>query len=110
MKRYLASPPLLSTPEPRESLTLYLAVSDHAVSAALLQVKDAEQAPVYYVSKTLLSVEMRYLPLEKLVLAQLTASRILPHYFESYPIIVYTEFPLKALLRKANFSGRISTW
>lgn len=77
---------------------LYLVVSDHAVSAALLRIKDAEQAPVYYVSKTLLSTETRYLPLEKLVLALLTALRKLPHYFESHSIIVYMEFPLKALL------------
>lgn len=75
-----------------------MAVLDHAVSAALLQIKDVEQAPVYYVSKILLSAETRYLQLEKLVLALLTASRKLPHYFKSHPIIVYTKFPLIALL------------
>lgn len=44
------------------------------------------------------------------MLALLTASRKLPHYFEAHPIKVHTEFLLKALLRKADFSGRISTW
>lgn len=61
-------------------------------------------------SKTLLSAETRYFPLEKLVLALVTASKKLPHYFVSHPIIVYTEIPLKALLQKADFSGRISIW
>lgn len=106
----MTAPPLLLTPEPKEPLMLYLAPSEHAVSAALLRVRDTEQVPVYYVSKSLLSAETRYLPLEKLVLALLIASRKLPHYFEGHPTVLYTEFPLKALLQKADFSGRISTW
>jgi hypothetical protein len=110
LKKYLAQAPLLSTPEPGESLTLYLAVSEHAVSAVLLRNKGSEQIPIYYVSKTLLDAETRYLPLEKLVLALRTAARKLPHYFQSHKIVVYTEYPLKSLLRKADFSGRISTW
>ena len=51
-----------------------LSVSDHVVSAVLL--KDQEvQHPVYYISKTLVDVETRYLPLEKLVLALVHATR-----------------------------------
>lgn len=65
-----------------------LVVLEHAVSAVLFQVRDAEQAPVYYMSKTLLSAETRYLPLEKLVLAMLMALRKLSHYFENHSIIV----------------------
>jgi ribonuclease HI len=110
LKKYLAEAPLLSTPDPSEPLILYLAVSEHAVSAVLLRGKGTQQIPVYYVSKTLLDAETRYLPLEKLVLALRTATRKLPHYFQSHKVIVYTEFPLKSLLRKADFSGRISTW
>lgn len=108
LKQYLAAPPLLTTPKPGELLTLYLVVLEHAVSAALLRVRDVKQALVYYVSKTLLGVETRYLPLEKLAL--LTATRKLPHNFISHPVVVYTKFPLKALLRKADFLRRITTW
>ena len=89
---------------------MYLSVSENAVSAALFCERGAEQMPVYYVSKTLVSAETRYLPLEKLVLALIVAARKLPHYFQSNPIVVYTEFPVKSLLRKADFSGRIATW
>ncbi|KAG5562386.1 hypothetical protein RHGRI_005203 [Rhododendron griersonianum] len=110
LKKYLAQAPLLSTPDPGEILVLYLAVFEHAVSAVLLRDKGPEQIPVYYVSKTLLDTETRYLPLEKLVLALRTATRKLPHYFQSHKVVVYTEFPLRSLLRKADFSGRISTW
>ncbi|KAH7866339.1 hypothetical protein Vadar_019092 [Vaccinium darrowii] len=110
LKAYLSSPPLLSTPEAGERLILYLAVSEHAVSSVLLRIKGIEQAPVYFVSKTLLDTETRYLPLEKLVYALITTSRKLPHYFLQHPITVFTEYPLRALLRKADFSGRISKW
>ena len=37
LKKYLASPPLLSMPTPREELFLYLAVSPSAVSSALVR-------------------------------------------------------------------------
>lgn len=37
LKRYLSTPPLLSTPEPRDEMYLYLAVSDHAVCAILIR-------------------------------------------------------------------------
>ncbi|XP_058208180.1 uncharacterized protein LOC131321193 [Rhododendron vialii] len=110
LNKYLAEAPLLSTLDLGESLILYLAVSEHAVSAVLLRNKGSEQIPVYYVSKTLLDAETKYLSLEKLVLALRTTARKLPHYFQSHKIVVYTEFPLKSLLRKADFSGCISTW
>ncbi|XXG70273.1 hypothetical protein AAC387_Pa06g3069 [Persea americana] len=61
-------------------------------------------------SKTLLDAETRYLQLEKLALALVSASRKLSHYFQTFTIVVTTEYPLKALLRKADFSGRISKW
>ncbi|XP_058211749.1 uncharacterized protein LOC131323931 [Rhododendron vialii] len=48
----------------------------------------------------------RYLPLEKLLLALVTAARKLLPYFQEHPIIVLTEFPLKNLLRKADLSSR----
>ena len=37
LKCYLASPPILSQLEPEEDLYMYLAVSDHAMSAVLLK-------------------------------------------------------------------------
>ena len=50
LKRYLASPPLLSTPVLKEELLLYLAVSPSAVSSALVREEHGIQFPVYYTS------------------------------------------------------------
>ena len=70
---------MLSAPEPSEDLFMYLSVSEHTVSAVFLKDQGVQQ-PVYYVSKTLVDAEMRYLPLEKLVLVLIHATRRLPHY------------------------------
>ena len=72
--------PMLTALEPGEDLFMYLSVSDHAVSIVLLRDQGVQQ-PVYYISKKLVDVETRYLPLEKLVLALVHAMRKLPHYF-----------------------------
>lgn len=58
----------------------------------------------------ILPVETRYLSLEKLALALITAKRRLLPYFQCHTIIVITEYPLKAVLQKANLSDRIYKW
>ena len=88
---------------------MYLSVFEHVISAVLLRDQRVQQ-PVYYISKTLVDAEMRYLPLEKLVLALVHATRKLPHYFQAYTVYVLTEYPLQSLLKKSDFTGRIAKW
>ena len=66
------------------------------------------QQPVYYISKTLVDVEERYLPMEKLVLALIYAIRKLPHYFQAHTVYVLTKYPLQSLLKISDFTGRIA--
>ena len=63
-----------------------------------------------YISKTLVGAETRYLPLEKLVLALVHATRKLPHYFQAHTVYVLTEYPLQSLLKRYDFIGRIVKW
>ena len=51
---------------------------------------------------------MRYLPLEKAILAVVHATRKLPHYFQAHTVVVLTQLPLKSILRSANYTGRIT--
>ena len=74
LKKYLTSPPLLSNPKDGEQLSIYLAVSNTAMSSVLVCEEDGKQLPVYYVSKSLLDVETHYSQLEKLVLVLVTAA------------------------------------
>jgi len=64
----------------------------------------------YYVSKTLVDAKTRYLPLKKLVLARLHATRKFPYYFQSHTVYVLTEYPLQSLLKIFDFTGRINKW
>ena len=80
LEDYLTRTPVLTASKPGEDLYMYLSVYEHAVSAVLLRDQGVQQ-PIYYISKTLVNAETRYLPLEKLVLALFHATRKLHHYF-----------------------------
>ena len=54
---------------------------------------------------TVVDVETRYLPLEKLVLALVHATRKLPHNFQAHTVYVLTEYPLQSLLKRSDFTG-----
>ena len=99
--------PMLTAPKPMKDLFMYLSVSDHTVSAMLLRDQEV-QLPMYYINKTLVDTETRYLPLKKLVLALVYATRKLPHYFQVHTIYVLTEYPLQSLLKRSDFIGQIA--
>ena len=68
------------------------------------------QRLVYYVSKSLHEAEVRYLPLEKAILAIVLGTRKLPHYFQAHTVVVLTQLPLKTILRSVDYTGRITKW
>ena len=96
--------PMLTAPEPGEDLFMYLSMLEHAVSAMLLRDQGIQQ-PVYYINKTLFDIKTRYLPLEKLVLALVRATRNLPHYFQTHTAYVLTKYPIQSLLKRFDFTG-----
>ena len=98
LKEHLGLPPLLSKPIEEVKLYLYLAVSEKAVSTALVKEEEKVQWSVYYVSKKLLDVETRYPELEKLALALMVALRKLRPYFYAHPIEVLTSYPSHQVL------------
>ena len=71
----------MSSPVVDEVLFAYIAVALYAISFVLIQVDNGIQQPIYYVSKSLNEVEVRYLLLENAKLAVVHATRKLPHYF-----------------------------
>ena len=98
LKDYLSWPPIMSSPEPNEVLLAYIAVAPHTVSLVLIRVDCSVQRPVYYVSKLLYEAEVRYLPLEKAILAIVLGTRKLPHYYQAHTVVVLTQLPLKVIL------------
>ena len=59
-------------------------------------------------SKSLHEAKVRYLPLEKVILAVVHAKRKLPYYFQSHTVVVLTQLLLRSLLRSVDYTGRIS--
>ena len=110
LKRYLSHPSIMSSPVVDEVLFAYLAVALHAISLVLIRVDNGIQRLVYYVSKSLNEAEVRYLPLEKAILAVVHATRKLPHYFQVHTVVVLTQLPLKSVLRSADYTGRVAKW
>ena len=100
----------MSSPKVNEILFAYIAVAPHAVSLVLIRVDNGIQRPVYYMSKSLHEDEIRYLPLEKAILAVVHGTRKVPHYFQAHTVVVLTQLPLKAILTSADYTGRITKW
>ena len=110
MKKYISSPPLLSPSMPGEELYLYIAVSQVAVSAALVRDEGGSQRPVYFISRAFRVAEERYPRMEKLAFALITATRKLKPYFQAHTIEVLTDQPLKRAMSSPEAAGRMALW
>ena len=110
LKMYLVAAPLLSPSVMGEELFLYLAVTSHAVSSALIREEGKVQKSVYYTSKALRGAEERYPLIEKLAFALIMASRKLRHYFQAHIINVMTDHLLKKTMNKLEAAGRLIQW
>ena len=98
----------MSSPVMDEVHFAYIAIAFYAISFVLIRLDSGIQRPVYYVSKSFNEAEVRYLPLEKAILAVVHATRKLPHYFQAHTVVVLTQLPLKLILRSADYTGRIA--
>ncbi|GJW73825.1 reverse transcriptase domain-containing protein [Tanacetum coccineum] len=110
MKKLVSELPTLTTPKKGETLMMYLAAANEAVSAVLLTEKNERQMPIHYVSRSLQGVEINYAPIEKLALALVHAARRLRRYFQDHPIKVITDSPIGQVLNNLGASGRLAKW
>ncbi|GJX84741.1 reverse transcriptase domain-containing protein [Tanacetum coccineum] len=110
MKKLITELPTLTAPREHEELIIYLAAAKETISAVLMTDREGRQIPVYFVSRTLRGPEVNYTPMEKLVLALLSASKRLKRYFQAHTIVVITNQPIKQLLSSSEISGRMLKW
>lgn len=81
LKLYLAELCLLTKPIPGEMLYLYLAVGESSLSVILLNEEDKLQKPIYYISKLIQEMELRYSEIEKVSLAlMMTVCKPRPYF------------------------------
>ncbi|GJT61324.1 reverse transcriptase domain-containing protein [Tanacetum coccineum] len=110
MKKLIAELPMLTAPKEKEELIVYLAAAKEAISAVLMTDMEGKQVPIYFVSRALRGPEINYNPMEKLVLALLSASKRLKRYFQAHTIVVITDQPIKQLMSSLEISGRMLKW
>ena len=116
LKASLMSAPILIAPERGEPLLLYVAASNHAVSAALVVEREEPghqlkvQQPVYFVGEVFTDPKVQYPKVQKLVYTVLMATRKLLHYFTDHKVAVVTSYPLGDIIRNRDAAGRISKW
>ena len=97
--------------ETGDTLYLYLAASNIAVSAALFkECGDAKLRSVFFLSKSLTDAETRYSHLERAALALRTTTQKLRPYFQAHPVVVLTDLPLRGTIHKLDLSGRMARW
>nr|CAN79098.1 hypothetical protein VITISV_035490 [Vitis vinifera] len=88
IREYLLSPPVLVPPTPSRPLLLYLSVLDVALGCMLAQLDDSgKDRAIYYLSKSMLDYEMRYVMIEHYCLTLVWATRRLRHYMTKWSIV-----------------------
>ncbi|GJV58728.1 reverse transcriptase domain-containing protein [Tanacetum coccineum] len=103
MKKLVSELPTLTTPKKGETLMMYLAAANEAISAVLLTERDRRQMPIHYVSQSLQGGEINYALMEKLALALVHTVRWLRRYFQgSYGITYVPRVEVKGQVL-ANF-------
>jgi hypothetical protein len=104
----------MTKPSPKAELLLYIAATDTAVSAVLVEErKEADalkQFPIYYVSEALSGSKLFYSEMEKMAYAVVMAKRKLRHYFQSHNVSVPTAFPLRDMFENKESTGRMGKW
>ena len=80
------------------------------MNLALVREEGKIQKLVYYTSRALRGAEGRYLMMEKLAFALVTASRKLRYYFQAHVINVLTNHPFKKAMNKLEDVGRLIQW
>ncbi|GKV35867.1 hypothetical protein SLEP1_g44073 [Rubroshorea leprosula] len=98
LKQYLASAPLLFKPIERESLCLYLGVTEEAVSSVLLREENRNQKPICYVSKVLQGAEQNYPLAENVTFALILQKPELSGWLIGWSVEL-SEYDLKFQLR-----------
>nr|GEZ49397.1 reverse transcriptase domain-containing protein [Tanacetum cinerariifolium] len=110
MKKLIAELPMLVAPKEKEELIMYLAAVKEAISANLMTKREEKQMPIYIVSRALQGPKVNYTPMEKLILALVSASKRLKRYFQAHTIVVFTDQPIKRMLFNPEVAGRFLKW
>jgi hypothetical protein len=101
----MASKLLVTVPDTKDPLLLYVAAFDHAVSGVLVREKEEGskviQHPVYYILEALSRAKLNYMKIKKNCIWKLK------NYFQAHEIIVFSSQPHGDVFNNKEAFGRI---
>nr|KYP36662.1 Retrovirus-related Pol polyprotein from transposon opus [Cajanus cajan] len=112
IKAYLAHPPVIAPPSKGRQLKLYVLANDSTIVGMLAQDdNNGIERVIYYLSRMLVGVEIRYTPLEKLCLSLYFACTKLKYYLRPFDVLIFCRSNvIKYMLGKPVLHCRIGKW
>nr|KYP38616.1 Retrovirus-related Pol polyprotein from transposon opus [Cajanus cajan] len=112
IKAYLAHPLVIAPPSKGRQLKLYVSANDSTIAGMLAQDdNNGIERVIYYLSRMLVGVEIRYTPLEKLCLSLYFACTKLKYYLRPFDVLVFCRSNvIKYMLGKPVLNSRIGKW
>jgi hypothetical protein len=104
--------PFLFHPDYSRDYFLYLVASDYTIGMVLVQEDDAnDEHVIYYLIRSLMPTEIKYLHVEKLALAIIQAVQRFRHYILSRKTTVISHCnPMQHILTSQLLGGKYSKW
>lgn len=96
-------PLILTKPIVSLLMLLYLCITQQVVNIDLVQEIEKQKGRVYFVSRTLQGSNVKYQKIEEGHLTKVITTRELRYYFQTFKIVVKTDFPIRQVLQKKIF-------
>src|SRR3954464_7320042 len=112
IKQYLTCPPILSPPNGKKHMRLYISASDKTIGSTLAQEdENGIERAIYYLSRVLNDAETRYTDIEKLCLCLYFSCIKLKYYIKPVDVYVSSHCDvIKHMLSKPILHSRIGKW
>ena len=111
IKSRLASRPILRSPNFDLPFCIAVDASDLALGSVLFQVVDEVEHPICFYSKKLNVHELKYSTVEKEALALVMSVRVFSVYFNTSPVVIYSDHkPLQFLRKMYNHNAKLTRW
>ena len=107
----LADPHTMVAPLPGKPLLLYIANIEQSLGALLAQDQGWVEKPMYYISRLIKGLELRYSTTEKVCLSLAFAMSKFNHYLLGHCVQLVTKSnPVKYLLTRPQLLRRMAQW
>jgi len=109
IKNYLANPSVMVPPQHGKPFRLYLSTDDAVIGSALIQEFEGKECVIYYLSRRLVDVEIRYLTIEKLCL-YFSCIKLRHYLLSADCTVICKDDVVRCMLPMPIMSGKIDKW